>query len=526
MNEVILVYPRLGSMDAMVVDPPLSVLYAAADCVKMGVKVKVIDLRGERNYKKIISQAITPETKLIGLSVMTGNPLKYAKMVSQHVREKHPQVKIVWGGPHVTVVPETIEEDFIDFLIRGYGSVSLYKLYKAQFDGKLDGIEGLSYKSEGQVIHNQRSDTFEVLSYQEIPYDLVDMNSTKYMRNYNQKRIFPLFSTIGCPYRCNFCVHPAIYEEINGAKWQTYDTSEVVGHIKMAIQKYQANHFVFFDDTSFRSLKHMRELFEKLVNENLGVTLEFRGCRINELREMDDDFLNLLVAAGGRVIQVGVESGSNRVLKEMQKGISAELVIEQNKKLARFPQIKCMYNFLYGMPGETYEDLLATKNLAMQIVKDNPQSYMGFGGDWKPIPGTKALTNAMKYGDFKAPKTLEDWIEIDSSDSHQKLVHPWYSWKQNQLIKVLQITSFIIDNKLIKETEGNNQPFFVFVRLLSRIYRPIGLFRLKFNFNYLMVEYEIFTVFLRLLGKFGNHKSQKDEGSSNDSNNQALEKCA
>ncbi|MBT4793028.1 MAG: B12-binding domain-containing radical SAM protein [Halobacteriovoraceae bacterium] len=522
MSEILLIYPKLGSQDSMIMDPPLSLVYTAAECIKNKVDVSVIDLRAERDHFKVVEEAITSNTALVGISVMTGNPLKCAREVSRYIKKNHPHIEIVFGGPHPTVCPETIEENYVDYLVRGYGSLALYQLFRNLGTKNFNNIKGLSYKVKGKFVHNTRSDSHEIIPYQDLPYNLLDMHSPKYVRNFNKKRIFAMFSSIGCPYRCSFCVSPATFNEINGAKWIAYDAEAVVDHIKYAVETFDAKHIVFIDDTSFRHLKHMEKVFNLLVEADLGVTLEFRGCRVNEIKLMNHAFLDLMERAGGRVIMVGVESGSDRALKKMQKGISFDLVVEQNKKLAQHPKIKCHFNFIYGMPEETYEDLLESKRLAVTLIKDNPNAYFGFGGDWKPIPGTKALDRAMEYPDFVVPRTVDDWIAMDSSDANKKIVHPWYTKKHNNLIKVMQVTSFVLDKKIIKETKNNKLPFFRVIRFLARVYRPLALFRIKFNFNSFLFDYELFALSLRLIGKYGDKKRELfNDGKDND-----VEKCA
>ncbi len=495
MFDALLVYPVLGSMDSMVVDLPLSILYAAADSMKRGYRLDLIDLRCEsRGWKEIIDERLKKGVRLVGISVMTGQPLKNARDVSRYVKANYPGVKVVWGGPHVTVIPETIEEPFVDFLVRGYGSQALASLIEALRSDEPDfaSIEGLSYTDEnGEYRHNQRAAEFEILSHEDIPYDLIDIRSPHYERSIQGRRLFPIFTSIGCPYQCAFCVHPTIYKEINGAKWKAYEEDEVIEHIEFAIEKYQADHICFIDDTSFPKIERMRNLFKKIIAKKLNITMEFRGARINEIRKMDDEFFRLMIEAGGRLLMVGVESGSDRVLKGFQKGITQAQILEVNRTLAQYPELQCYYNFIYGTPGETYEDLIETKKMVLQLLAENPKAYFGFGGDWKPIPGTKTLEVAEKDFGYVAPKTLDEWIEMDSSDAADKIVHSWYTDEHNQLIKLMQITSFVVDDKIIKETAANKTLLFRLLRTMSRAYKPIAFYRLRNNDTRFLFEYTL-----------------------------------
>ena len=503
MTDALLIYPRLGSLDSMVMDLPLSIMYAAAESVKRGYDVRCLDMRAEPgDWKEALRKAMSGGARLVGISVMTGSPLSHAREMSRFVREEYPGVPVVWGGPHVTVMPETIEEPFVDILVRGYGSRTLAELIACLREGgSLDRVKGISFKRGGKPVHIPRETSHEMIPYRELPYDLVDIESPAYVRSYSGKRLFPIFSSIGCPYNCSFCVHPTVYREINGPKWLPYPDEEILDHIELVMGRYHADHIVFIDDTSFPNIPRMRRLFEGVLARGLKLTMEFRGARINEIDRMDDDFLDLMVRAGGRAMMVGVESGSDRVLKSFQKGITKKQILDANRKLARHPQITPYYNFIYGTPGERYEDLVETKNVVLELLKDNPQAYFGFGGDWKPVPGTRTLEIAEKEYGFVAPKTMDDWIEMDSVDSKEKIRHSWYTTPHDNLIKLMQVASFVIDDKIIKESRGNDSLSFRFYRLASRLYKPLAKFRLEHDLHQFLIEYEMWRLLVRLIAK-------------------------
>lgn len=405
--DALLVFPAMGNLGNMVVDLPLSILHAAADSVKAGHDVKLVDLRCENeDWRTVLRPLLASGPLVVGVSVMTGLPLRNAREISLFIRKEFPSVKIVWGGPHVTVLPETINETFIDYIVRGYGSMPLKMLldYLKKGEGPLEAISGLSYKKGGSAVHAPRSDRHELLSFRDLPYGLLDVVGPGYQRAYLGKRVFPMFTAIGCPYRCSFCVHPTIYNVINGKKWLPYSDEEVLGHMTYLHEAYGADHICIIDDTSFPDLDRMRRIFNGVIDRGLNLTLEFRGARINEIDRMDDDFLELMAKAGGRMIMVGVESCSDRILETMQKGISKEQILRVNRKLARHPAITPHYNLIYGTPGETYDDLVETKDVVMRMVEENPQAYFGFGGGLEANPRIPDARNGSEGFQFRSAK--------------------------------------------------------------------------------------------------------------------------
>lgn len=498
MPKIVLIYPKLGSGDVFIKDLPLSLIYASVDSVKNGFDVKIIDLRfAGKAWREIIDKELTTNTILAGLSVMTGTPIKYALEVSQYIKNKKPSIPIVWGGPHPTVEPDTtIKNEYIDFLIRGYGSESLYKLTRVLSDkiGNFEDIKGLSYKKYGEIYHNPLLQKHEMPSYKDIPYHLIKIKWDKFDRFDSKNRVFPIFTSFGCKYNCAFCISPTLYSKME-KRWTPYPVGEIIGHIEMAVEKYGANYISVTDDDSFIDLDRMYTLFQEIKKRKLNITIGFRGARVNELDRMNSDYFRLMEEVGVREFAIGVESGSDRALKLMCKGIKVEQVIRVNKKLAQFPKLRPFYNIMTGIPGETLKDLKMTRDLMLKLVKENPYCLIGSASDFKPIPGSKLFNVAIEYG-LKPPKTLEGWSKYDSFDAC--ISHPWYKKSIGEYIHMMQVTSYFIDDKILKEMTSNKFIYKI-VRTIARLYKPLALFRLKNNIKGFLIEYKLMKYVLRFL---------------------------
>lgn len=504
-TDILLIYPQLGSFDELLRDIPLSLIYAATDSVKQGFEVKILDLRLHPDgWRDMVDDCLRQGCSLVGLSVMTGHPIATSLEISRYIKA-HYNIPIVWGGPHPTILPEqTLENENIDYVIRDWGSKSLCLLIR-HINGDLKDIGsiiGLGYKANGNIMLNDTMCGFEMLDFQDLPYHLIDISGTNYNRLNNGEVIFPIYTAVGCPYKCSFCMSPTVYKKIIGKKWIPYDIDFVISHIEYLTKKYDFNRLQIYDDDSFVDINRMQQLLSEYVKKGFhkNFKLDFRGARINELDRMDDEFLNLMVLANVDLLAIGVESGSNEVLKMMNKGITVEQTIRVNQKLAKFPSLKPHYNFFCGVPGETMESLIETKQLVLKLLKDNPNCYLGVGADWKPYPGSVMTEKAVeKYG-LKLPENLTEWTAIDSFDA-DKLVHPWYTKEMNNMIKLLQISGQALDSKIKDFKEDMGFVFGNLIYFLSILYRPILLIRLKYNFTLFLFEYNLKNYLFSHIGK-------------------------
>ena len=189
------------------------------------------------------------------------------------------------GGAAPTILPEqTLENPYIDFVIRDWGSESL--LHLIQFlkngSGNLKDILGLGYKENGKVILNPPRCSFEMPYFGDLPYHLIDIKKDNYHRLANGKIVLPIFTAMGCPYKCSFCMSPTVYKKVKGKKWVAYDNDEVLDHVEFLLQRYDFQRLQIYDDDSFADLERLYALLTGYIKRglNLKLKLDFRGARV------------------------------------------------------------------------------------------------------------------------------------------------------------------------------------------------------------------------------------------------------
>jgi anaerobic magnesium-protoporphyrin IX monomethyl ester cyclase len=505
-TDCLLIFPKLGCFDDLIMDPPLSIIYAATHSVKKGFNIRLLDLRLiPHTWQEAIDSILVKGCSLVGFSVMTGNPINTSLEVSQYIKSKY-GVPIVWGGPHPTLLPkQTLENPAIDYIVRGWGSKALCLLLENIRTGSPSktNIPGLGYKEDGKIRLATPQTEFEKLDFRDLPYNLIDISGKIYTRFKEGTLTFPILTSMGCPYNCSFCISPVAYKDIKGKKWITYDIEEVLDHIAYLGERYDPKIIQIYDDESFVDLNRMRELLRRYISRGYHekYKLMFRGIRINDLFRMDNEYFSLLEKVGVDVLLVGFESGSQRVLDLMKKGVSIEQIIEANKKIAKHPALTPNYNFFVGIPGENIQSLIETKDVLLKLLRDNPNCYLGAGSLWKPIPGSVAAEIAVKEYGLKLPSTLEEWAVIDSFDA-EPLWYPWFSKEMEGMFDLLQMIGLLMDKKTEDLTKHLRWPFRLLARCLVYAYRPLLRLRQKKNFTRFFIEKHVRDFVLKHISWF------------------------
>ena len=498
--EVIMVQPQTSVTGSFIRMLPIGLLYASSRIVRAGGFVRILDTRlSPSTDEDDLDRMISERTRIVGISVMSGVSVIEGVRLSRVVKARHPQVTVVWGGPHPTFSPrEVLQEASIDFIIRGYGAEPFHQLFERMINAPgapaLADIRGLSWRDEeGQVRHNDVAPAFELLDYRDIPYHLIpDLAAYRHINE--EEVVVPLYSVMGCPYQCAFCSSPALYARFN-KRWHPYPVEEVVAHIALVQERYGATLIYFIDDDSFVDLKHVEAIIDEIRRRNIRVKLAFRGARVNEVLAMSDAFLDKLVAAGTNAMHIGAESGCDRLLALMRKHITAAQTREANRKLARHRAITVYYNFIVGFPTETLEETKMTRDLILQLIRENPQCIVIPLNKPRPLPGTELYDLAIQYG-YVPPTSLAEWgnYELEASDYNPA----WLTREHNQFIRMMFLCMYFIDGKIIKMTSARSLKY-ALLKVTAWLYRPLALFRFRFGIDQFLIEDRIYSIVKKFL---------------------------
>lgn len=411
-KEVLLVFPgKYKTPDPQV---PLAILHIAASLRQEGYFVRILDMRIE-DYRRFS----LGYPAFVGISCMSGMQIRYALEFARHVRAQLPEVPLVWGGVHPTLLPEeTASHELVDVVVRGEGELIIKDLSNILATGKpLDKVAGITYKSKGKIKSNPDG---QVINLDDIPIDLpYDLLQTDKYPSIKSGR-FHIQTSRGCPHRCGFCYNTLF----NKQKWRGKSPKRVLDEIEYILAKFPNVKIIDpIDDNFFVDKQRVEDICHGILERRLAVHWR-ANCRFDYLSGYGGAFLSLLEKAGCVELDFGGESGSERLQQFIHKDVSAEQILRSVQSLKIWaPKIEPYVSWMSGLPGETDEDLAKTFDLMDQMHMVNPkvQHYGIFVYTPFPSPIIEQLPQR-----FKQPQSLEEWSNIAVFHFNP----PWHSKKQ------------------------------------------------------------------------------------------------
>lgn len=421
-------------------NPPLGILYLAAYIEKFSdFKVHILDCQAEEvkytNLPQIIKN-IDPE--IVGVTAMTLTLIDTMKVV-EIIKEANPKIKIVLGGPHPHIYPEeTIELPGVDYVILGEGEISFLELLKCLSDKnyeKLYQIKGLVFKDRGKIINNGPGKP--ITNLDELPFPARRL--TPYKKYYSiiakNNPITTMFTSRGCPYRCAFCDRPNM-----GKFFRARSFKNVVNEMEEC-KNMGIREILVYDDTFTVNRQRVLDICWEIQKRKLGISWDIRA----RVDTVDEEMLKELKKANCQRIHYGVEAGTAKILKILNKCITLEQ-IENTFKLTRKIGIQTLAYFILGSPTETKEDILETMNFAKKINPDFIQFTI-----LTPFPATPIYADGLKQGIFK----YDHWQKFAKNPTTDFKTKYWEeNFTEQELISLLNRAYknfYLRPNFIIKE---------------------------------------------------------------------------
>ena len=385
--------------------PPLGLLSLAAFVRAHGHEASVLDLVTRPSSEDDTVRWVAAEDpRVVGLSARTIN-VRGAARLAERLRAGGFEGPIVIGGPHVTAVPvETLERFTVfDYGVIGEGEVTLLELLGRLADGGApQGLPGLAWRDPtGQVRRNPQRPLIADLD--ELPppaWDLLTDFPHGYPHSMLETRRLPsasIMTSRGCPYHCTFCD-----SLVFGHSVRTHSAGYTLEMIRHLRRRYGIRDLMMLDDNFILRQERLFEICDAMIRERMDLQWYCMG----HARTMTEERLRRIRRAGCWVIEMGIESGCDRILKTIRKSATKNEVAAAVRR-ARAAGLKVKGNFIFGFPTETAESLEETIRFATEIGLSYFQQ--NFLTVW---PGCEIALDAASYGSVET-----DWDRL----AHQRV---------------------------------------------------------------------------------------------------------
>jgi len=392
------------------VAPPLGLAQIYAVLKKYGKDVDVVDAY-DWSFQQICSFVKKQQPDMVGMPCTT--PARFEVLDTAFLIKKvNPDIKIVLGGPHPTLMSQQILENypFVDLIVRNEGEYILLNLINClEKNEKISNTKGISFR-EGEKVYHTPDEPF-IQNLDELPFPAYHKFN---LRNYvpyedlttdlNQLVRAPLISTRGCPYECVFCSSSDFW----GHKWRFQSPKYVVDLMEYLYSRFNARYQRFFDDNFFASKKRTIEICKELVRRKLHTQIIWR-CE-GRPDAGDREVYKWLAEAGCHMIEFGVESGTEEGLIALNK----RYTLDQIRKALRITKEvgifrKCF--FIIGGPHENSNTVAQTRNFIEEVNPDRIHTFI-----LTVLPGT------LLYERAKSENLITDdfWLKRQTYDPTTK----------------------------------------------------------------------------------------------------------
>lgn len=373
---------------------PLGIAYLGAMAQKTGHQVTVIDCQAEKlNYESFRDRIAQIPSDIVGVTATTLLYKSAMKLITI-AKQVHPQAFTVLGGSHGTFWDENALNEYpsLDIVVRREGEQTFIELLdKLQTQSSLSNVLGITYRNGDKIAHNADRPFLQDLDSLPFPaHDLLPLEKLKH----NGKIIFPLVSSRGCVYWCDFCSTVRMF----GRGYRMRSPKNVVDEMEFVYDKYGVDQVTFYDDAFSVDRNRVVKICEELHARKLNIKWDC-GTRVDMV---DKELLKTMRGAGCFAVWLGVESGSEAILGAMNKKIN----LEQTRlayKLAHEVGLMTIANTVLGFPGETEETAKATIRLIKELNPDDVGFYVA-----TPYPGTPLYEQVKKSG----------WLSITDFDRY------------------------------------------------------------------------------------------------------------
>jgi anaerobic magnesium-protoporphyrin IX monomethyl ester cyclase len=393
--------------------PPLSLAAIGGSLLGDSHKVKIFDFNLEENtldkFKKTLLE-FSPD--FVGISFVTAL-FSEMKKITRVVKETNKKIIVVGGGAHCSSYPQkTMEESELDIIVFGEGDFAIKDIVAGK---PLNEIKSIGFRKGRSIVINEQAEPIQNLDKLPYPaYELYDFK--KYKISKTIARNFPVAwieTSRGCIYHCVYC-----NKNIFGTVFRTKSAERVVKEM-IRLKKLGFKEVHFTDDAFTTDMKRASRICDLLIKNKVNLKWALvTGVRVNQV---DYPLLVKMKKAGCYKLFFGIESGNQKVLNEIRKGITLVQVVNA-VNWAKKAGLEVWGAFMIGLPGETEKSMQDTIDFAKKLPLDLAKLSILI-----PLPATPIFEEWSRKGYIKTT----DWDKFSFYIAPTKIYdHPQLSWKK------------------------------------------------------------------------------------------------
>lgn len=365
--------------------PPLGLACIGGSLLDKGHCAKIFDfnLYGEKEFMDVLKK-FNPE--FVGITFVT--PLiKEANKIAKIIKKLNKKIIVIGGGAHCSSFPESsLRETELDISIIGEGDFTIQEIVQGK---NLSQIKGIAYKKNSKIIVNQRKDFIEDLDILPFPaHNLYEIHKYKVPSAIARKNpVAWLETSRGCVFNCVYCNKSCF-----GKTFRVKSPRRVVEEfIRTKEIGFREIHLT--DDGFTTDIERAKKICDLLIEKKVGISWStITGIRVDRV---DEELLIKMKKAGCYRVYFGIESGNQRILKNIKKGITLEQV-KQSVKWAKQAGLEVAGYFMIGLPGETKKTMQDTIDFAKSLDLDLSKISITI-----PLPATEMFNELNKKGLIK-----------------------------------------------------------------------------------------------------------------------------
>jgi anaerobic magnesium-protoporphyrin IX monomethyl ester cyclase len=421
-KKVVFFFPSFASSEATA---PLGILAVATPLLRNGFSVTLVDSTITPQYKQRVLEEVK-DALCLAISLVTGPMIRETVEIARAVKAWNPDFPIVLGGWHPSLLPkQTLEAPYIDIVVRGQGEETFLELVQHLEDqAPLDLIPGIGFKKNGKLVFTTERPLKPLVDLPPKAYHLADFDA--YERSCG-RRWAMYISSLACPFNCAYCTNAAVY----GRKWNALPPEQFTEETVDLTRRYGLEMLWVVDDNFLVDLDRARAIAEGLVRAGADFKWSIQATT-NLTSRLSLEDLKLLRRSGLHQICQGVDSGSEKILKLMNKTFQDFDSIYESANRCLQAGIRPSFNIIFAYPGEGTKERRETIDFMMDVCRRFPGAEF-WTNIFTPYPGSPIMEHAAELG-IRVPTSFEGWADFFP----RYTVLPWLNGAEHKRLQVMR----------------------------------------------------------------------------------------